>query len=137
MQYLNGLHALILYALVPLALTVGYVIHRVCEAGIHGVPINAWGRVAPRAVPPIFTRMQHAQLNVLESLPVFAVLVFAAHFEARAAVVDVVAPYILLARLAQTTTHLLGTGPRLVFIRGAFWFVQAALFVYLAVKLLG
>ena len=133
---LDGVHALILYAALPLLLTIGYVIHRVYEAGLRGVPMNAWGRIAPREVPPIFTRMQHAQLNVLENLPVFAVLVMAAHFEGRALLVDAVAPYIFGSRLAQTALHLVGTTPMLVFARGAFWFVQVVLFVYVGVGLL-
>lgn len=135
MQLLDGVHALVLYAMVPLVLAVAYVSHRVYEAGRRRAPLNSWGRVAPREVPPIFTRMQHAQLNALENLPVFAVLVMAAHFEGRAALGDVVAPYILFSRLAQTSLHLVGTTPKLVFIRGSFWFVQVVLFVYLAVQL--
>ena len=136
MHDLDGVHALILYAALPLLLTVAYVSHRVYEAGLRGVPMNAWGRSAPREVPPVVTRMQHAQLNLLENLPVFAVLVMAAHFEGRALLVDGVAPYILLSRLTQTALHLIGTTPTLVFVRGVFWFVQVVLFVYVGVGLL-
>lgn len=136
MACLDGLHALVLYATLAPVLTLGYVLYRVVTAGTKCVPLNSWGRAAPREQPQLFTRMQHAQLNVLENLPVFAVLVLVAHHEGRAAMVDVVAPYILFARLAQTTIHLVGTTPRLVFVRGAFWLAQVTLFVYLAVQLL-
>ena len=136
MAYLDGLRALVLYAALPLVLALGYVVYRVLTAATQGVPLNAWGRAAPREQPQLFTRMQHAQLNVLENLPVFAALVLAAYFERRALLVDAVAPYILGARIAQTTIHLVGTTPRLVFARGSFWLVQVSLFMYLAVELL-
>lgn len=132
---ITGLQALLAYALLPLLLVFVYVSYRTVVVATQGVPMDSWTRGQARPSPPFIVRAQNAQLNILENLPIFAVLVMAAHFTGQAALADGVALPILLARLAQTATHLIGVNHWLVLIRGTFWIVQAALFVYLFVVL--
>ena len=43
-----------------------------------GVPANSWTRGSAKPAPAWVTRFEHAHMNCLESLPVFAVIVLAA-----------------------------------------------------------
>ena len=76
-------------------------------------------------------RAKHAHLNCLENLPIFAAIVLAGVAMGKAPVVDQVAAWVLYARLAQSTVHLIGVNHWLVFIRANFLVVQAALFLYM------
>ena len=98
---------------------------------LRGKRINSWGRNDGIPVPAIVMRIQHAHLNCLENLPVFAVLVFAAAFMGKSAVVDSLACYVLAARVAQSAAHLLGTSQPLVFVRATFYIAQVLMFFYI------
>jgi len=98
---------------------------------LRGVPANSWGRGNEREAPALVKRMQHAHLNCLENLPVFAAIVLSAVALDRTAVVDPLACYVLYARLAQSIVHLIGTSATLVFIRAIFYVIQVVLFFYM------
>lgn len=132
---MTGMTAVLGFALWTLVLVFVAVNWRVLEV-LRGKSINSWGRNDGISVPAIVLRMQHAHLNCLENLPIFAVLVFAAAFMGKSAVVDSLACYVLGARLAQSIVHLIGTSPGLVFVRATFYVVQVLIFFYMFWELL-
>ena len=73
--------------------------------------------------------------NCLENLPMFAVIVMSAAALGRPAAVEVLAPFVLYARIGQTAAHLWGTGPLQVLVRASFWVVQLGLFVWMLIRL--
>ncbi|TXI86511.1 MAG: MAPEG family protein [Cupriavidus sp.] len=118
------------FALWTLVLVFVSVNWRVLEV-FRGKSINSWGRDDGIAVPALVKRMQHAHLNCLENLPIFAILVFSAYFMGKQAVVDGLACYVLYARLAQSLVHLIGTSAALVFVRATFYVIQVLIFLYM------
>jgi len=95
---------------------------------LRGVPANSWGRGNERDAPGLVKRMQHAHLNCLENLPVFAAIVLAGYAMGKASVVDALAMYVLYARLGQSIVHLIGTSHWLVMVRVTFFVIQLLLF---------
>lgn len=128
--------ALLVFAALPLVLMSLYVGHRVANVFFAGKPADSWTRGAETPVPGFFRRAQHAQLNVLESLPVLAAIAVAALALGRTASLDPLALWLVLARLAQTATHLIGVTHWLVVVRGAFFTIQVVLFLYMIALLI-
>jgi uncharacterized MAPEG superfamily protein len=128
---MTGITALLLFALWTLVLMFVYVGYRVALVLAMKKKANSWGRGEKTDDPPFITRAQHAHLNALENLPVFAAIVLAGVALSKTAVVDQVAVWVLVARLAQSITHLIGVNHWLVFVRANFLVVQALLFVYM------
>lgn len=127
---MTGMMALIgftAWALLLVVLVVGW---RVVEV-LRGKPANSWTRGAAAEQPSFIKRVEHAHLNTLENLPIFAAIVLAAQALGQSANVDAVAAWILYARLAQSITHLIGVSHWLVLIRATFFSVQLALFAWL------
>lgn len=127
---MTGIIAVLGFALWTLILVFTSVNWRVIEV-LRGKGMNSWGRDDGIPVPAIVKRMQHAHLNCLENLPIFAILVFAAYFLGKQPVVDSLACYVLYARLAQTLVHLIGTSSALVFVRATFYVIQVLIFFYM------
>lgn len=127
---MTGMMALIGFTgwtLLLVFLVVGW---RVLEV-LRGRAANSWGRGTAIEVPGLLKRADHAHLNCLENLPIFAVIVLAAAAMDKNAVVDGLAIWVLYARVAQSVTHLLGTSGILVLIRATFYAVQVALFAWM------
>lgn len=99
-------------------------------------PANSWTRGAAIANPGLITRMEHAHLNSLENLPVFAVIVLVAAAMGNLAAVALLAPWVLAARVAQTLTHLIGTSHWLVFVRANFYVIQVLLMFWMILRLI-
>lgn len=132
---MSGITALLgftAWTVVLVAIVLGW---RVVEI-LRGRPINSWGRDTAIAVPPFVRRAEHAHLNALENLPVFAAIVLGAWAAGKSATVDAVACWVLYARIAQSLVHLSGTGQVQVFVRATFYVLQLALFIYLLWSLL-
>lgn len=127
---MTAIVAVLGFALWTLVLVFVSVNWRVLEV-FRGKSINSWGRDDGIAVPALVKRMQHAHLNCLENLPIFAILVFSAYFMGKQAVVDGLACYVLYARLAQSLVHLIGTSAALVFVRATFYVIQVLIFLYM------
>ncbi len=127
---MTGMMALIGFAAWTLLLVFVAVNWRVIEV-LRGKPANSWGRNQNTARPDIVTRAEHAHLNCLENLPIFAVIVLAAAAMGKNVVVDGLAMWVLYARIAQSVTHLLGTSAILVLIRATFFTVQLVLFAWM------
>lgn len=128
---MTAITALLLFAAWTLALMWTYIGYRTAVVLTGSKPADSWTRDRSIAVPSFFTRAQHAHLNCLENLPVFAAIVLSAHALAKLSVVDPAAPYVILARVAQSTVHLIGVNHWLVFVRALFFTVQAVLFLYM------
>lgn len=128
---MTGVTALLLFATWTLVLMFVYVGYRVALVLAMRKPANSWGRDDKADDPGFIIRAKHAHLNALENLPVFAAIVLAAVALDRTPVVDQVAAWVLYARLAQSTVHLVGVNHWLVFIRANFLVVQGALFLYM------
>jgi uncharacterized MAPEG superfamily protein len=128
---MTGITAVLLFAAWTLVLMFIYVGYRVALVLAMKKPANSWGRGEKTDDPGFITRAQHAHLNSLENLPVFAAIVLAGVALGKAPVVDPVAAYVLYARLAQSTVHLIGVNHWLVFIRANFLVIQAALCFYM------
>lgn len=125
---MTGITALLLFAAWTLALMFIYVGYRVALTLTFKKKANSWPRDGADADPAIIKRAHHAHLNAVENLPVFAAIVLAAAVIGKSAVVDAVAAWVLYLRLAQSTVHLIGTGPALVFVRANLFLLQVALF---------
>lgn len=98
---------------------------------LRGRPANSWPRGGAAISPGFITRVEHAHLNCVENLPVFAAIVVAAYWLGRTDVVNDVGPFVLYARLAQSGVHLIGTSHWLVFLRANFYVIQLLLFAFM------
>lgn len=128
---MTAITALLLFATWTLILMFVYVGYRVVLVLGMKKPANAWLRGQPADDPPFITRAQHAHLNCLENLPLFAAIVLSAVALGKTPVVDQVGAFVLYARLAQSAVHLIGVSHWLVFIRANFLIIQALLFAYM------
>jgi uncharacterized MAPEG superfamily protein len=134
---MNAFTAVLLYAAWTLLLPIIY-------AGTIRVPWIAtgrkradhWERGKPNDDPPVLARAKNAHLNCTENFPVFAAIVVIAALLGKIAVADALAPYVLLARVAQSVVHMLGTSLPLIALRGFFYFVQVVLMFWMIWKLL-
>ena len=127
---MSGITALIGFTAWTLALVVFVVSWRGIEI-LRGKPASSWTRGAAIASPGLVARADHAHMNTLENLPVFAAIVFAAVTLGKTAALDAVACWILYARIAQSLVHIAGVNHLLVLVRATFYFVQVGLFAYL------
>lgn len=132
-----SLQALIGFAAWTLLLAVLVLLYRGARI-VGGARADSWTRGAPKLEdPPLVTRITHAHLNCLENLPIFAVLVLSAAALGKGAVTDPYAPWVLYARVVQSTIHLIGVNHWLVTLRAVFWVVQLVLFGLMFAGLLG
>lgn len=133
---MTGLTALLLFAAWTIAMVLASQGYRLSQILAFKQPVNAFPRSAPNKDPEFFVRARDAHLNCLENLPIFAAIVLAAAAMGQSAVVDALGAYVLLARVAQSVTHLIGTSVILVWIRATFFLIQIVLFASMLLKLL-
>lgn len=134
---MTGMTALLLFAIWTLAMMFTSRAYRLSQIATMKKPASTFVRGAPNHDPAFFVRAEHAHLNCLENLPVFAaIIVVAQAMGLSATAVDPLALYFILARVAQSTTHLIGTSEPLVMIRATLFFVQVIVMVMMIVKLL-
>jgi uncharacterized MAPEG superfamily protein len=129
---MTGLTALLIFVVWTLLLMFVYVFPRVAQVLVGKKKANAWTRGQPTDDPPLIVRAQHAHMNCVENLPVYAAIVLAASALGRTEAVDgwVAAAFILL-RLAQGLVHLAGTSHMLVFVRANLFVPQVLLCFYM------
>ena len=133
---MSALQALLGFAAWTLLLIAAVFLYRGMRF-LGGTPINHWPRQAkPADDAPIVKRIEDAHANCLENLPLFAVIVLAAAALGRLGDIQMLAPWVLYARIGQSLAHLSGTGPMNVFVRASFWSVQLALCIWMLVKLI-
>ena len=124
-----SLHALIGFTAWTLLLVLIIFAWRGIEIVINGKKADSWTRGKDVAAPGLIRRIEHAHINCLENLPIFAVIVLAAAATGKSAVTEPYAMYVLYARVAQTLTHMVGVSHWLVMLRATFWAIQLILFV--------
>ena len=133
---MTALQALVGFALWTLALITLVFLYRGLRF-LRGTPINHWPRGnKPQDDASLVKRLEDAHANCMENLPVFAVLVLAASLMDKSNTIQMIAPFVLYARIGQTLAHLWGTGPLQVFVRASFWSVQLVICLWMALQLL-
>lgn len=80
-------------------------------------------------------RLCRAHANCYENLPVFAALILIALGTGNAAITDPLARWVLVARVAQSLTHLVSVSEIAVMIRASFYSVQLGIMAYWVVQL--
>jgi hypothetical protein len=85
---------------------------------------------------PFMQRLARAHANCIESLPVVGGLLVVAIATDQTKVTDPLAPWLLLARIAQSSAHLASSSVAAVNLRFGFFVVQMAIAVYWAWALL-
>ncbi|MCB9666093.1 MAG: MAPEG family protein [Alphaproteobacteria bacterium] len=88
-------------------------------------------------VSPFAARLSRAHLNCLENLPLVAVVVLLGLVTDHAAITDPLAPWLLGARVAQSSVHLASTSPPAVQARFGFLVAQHGILVVWLVSLGG
>jgi len=81
-------------------------------------------------LPPFMQRLARAHANCVESFPIFGGLLVVALLTSRAGVTDSLAPWLLVARLLQSSIHLVSTSVPAAYIRFLAFVVQVAIAVY-------
>jgi uncharacterized MAPEG superfamily protein len=79
---------------------------------------------------PFMQRLARAHANCIEGLPIFGGLLVVALATDRSGVTDGLAPWLLLARLVQSSVHLVSTSVMAVTIRFLAFTVQMAIAAY-------
>jgi uncharacterized MAPEG superfamily protein len=85
---------------------------------------------------PFMQRLARAHANCLESLPVVGVLLLAAMVTGKTAVTDPLAPWLLAARVVQSSVHLASLSEAAVSLRFAAFAVQVAIAAWWTIALL-
>lgn len=80
-------------------------------------------------------RLTRAHLNCLEMLPSFAALVLVAYVSEQLVIMETSALYLLYARVAQSTVHLISTSIIAVLLRAIFWAIQLVLLLFYTFQL--
>jgi uncharacterized MAPEG superfamily protein len=86
-------------------------------------------------VSPFSNRLCRAHANCYENLPIFAALILLALVTDNAGVTDSLARWVLVARVAQSTVHLISTSEMAVSIRAGLLLVQLGIEAYWVVQL--
>ena len=133
---MTGFTAVLLYIVWTLLLALSYATYRVPIALSGRKPISHWERGKASDDPGVLQRAKGAHLNCVENFPLFAAVVVVAALMQKSAVVNVVAGYVLYARIAQSVMHLIGTSFVLILLRATFFLTQVALIFYMVAKLL-
>ena len=81
-------------------------------------------------LPPFMQRLARAHANCVESFPIFGGLLVIALLTNRAGVTDSLAPWLLVARLLQSSVHLVSVSVPAAYLRFLAFVVQVAIAVY-------
>lgn len=115
-----------------------YVNYRVALVFTGKTAANSWTRGAASWTNPAWaTRFEHAHLNCLENLPVYAAVVLAASQLGQLALIDQLAWTYFGFRLAQSLVHIISTNATFVFIRALMLTGQWVILAYWLLKLAG
>jgi uncharacterized MAPEG superfamily protein len=119
-----------------LLLTVALALYRGYVTASTGKGINTF---APDGsdTPGVGRRLTRARDNCFETLPVFAAIALAAQISGRLDVTDGLAMWALYARIGQSVTHIVSIAPPAILVRATLFTVQAVIYLYWAIRLLG
>ena len=131
-----ALCTLLCFAALTLFLAFAYANYRVVLVLTGKTAPNSWTRGAQTWSDPAFiTRLQHAHLNCVENLPVFAAVVLAAYATNQLAIIDGLAYVFLGLRLGQVVIHAISTSASFVFVRANLWIAQCLIIGYWVLQL--
>lgn len=133
---MSGTAALLYYVLWMVVLVLMYAGYRIPFVLTLKKPADSWGRGKTVDDPGVIVRAQHAHMNAVENLPLFAAVVLTGVALGRTEVVDALACWVLYARVGQSVIHLIGTSFILVMIRATLFLAQLGLCAYMAWQLL-
>jgi len=85
-------------------------------------------------VSPFSNRLCRAQANCYENLPAFAALILLALVTDNAGITDSLARWVLVARVAQSSVHLISTSEMAVSLRAVLLLVQLGIEAYWVVQ---
>ncbi len=129
---------LLAFTALTFALVAVYVNYRVALVLTGKTAANSWTRGAATWTNPAWTtRFEHAHLNCLENLPVYAAVVLAASLLGQLNLIDGLAWTYFGFRIAQSLVHVINTGPVFVFIRALMLTGQWVILAYWLLKLSG
>ncbi len=86
-------------------------------------------------VTPFVARLSRAHANCYENLPIFAALILTALVTGHEAITDPLARWLLVARVAQSSVHLMSVSETAVTIRGTLYWAQLGVQAYWVVGL--
>ncbi|MFZ1863049.1 MAG: MAPEG family protein [Polyangiales bacterium] len=86
-------------------------------------------------VSPFSARLCRAHANCYENLPVFGALILISLVTDHAAITDPLARWVLVARVAQSSVHLISTSEAAVTVRGTLYWLQLGAQAYWVVRL--
>jgi len=86
-------------------------------------------------VSPFSARLCRAHANCYENLPVFGALILISLVTDHAAITDPLARWVLVARVAQSSVHLISTSETAVTVRGTLYWLQLGAQAYWVVRL--
>jgi uncharacterized MAPEG superfamily protein len=117
-------------------LTVALAFYRVYVTASTGKGINTF---APDGsdTPGLGRRLTRARDNCFETLPAFAAIALAAQIAGRLNVTVGLAMWVLYARIGQSLTHITSIAPPAIAVRATLFTVQAFIYLYWAIRLLG
>jgi uncharacterized MAPEG superfamily protein len=121
-----ALLAFAVWTITVLAFTIGIVRWRLIFAG--QAELKSFPGDEPHG-SPFYRRATRAHANCIENLPVFGAIVAAAEFSgAGSPVLDMLAAAAVVARVCQTTTHLISGSNTAIGVRFSFLMVQLVAF---------
>lgn len=133
---MTGFIAVLLYGVWMQMLTLLYAFPRVPMALFGSRKFSDWERTELNTDPGFMVRAKGAHLNCVENFPIFAAVVVIAALMSKGAVVDGLAPCVLLARIGQSLSHILSTAPTFVLLRAAFFLSQVGMIFWMCFKLI-
>lgn len=136
MELTSAIYALIIFTALTAALALALVFYRSSLIMTGKTSADSWTRGAEKwQDSSIMQRVQHAHLNCLENLPIFAIIVLVAAFIGKLTIIDDLACIFIGLRLAQTVTHIVMVNHWAVMLRATFYIGQMALIAYWLLKL--
>lgn len=127
---------LVCFAALTALLAFAYANYRVVLVLTGKAAANSWTRGAQTWPDPAWvTRLQHAHLNCVENLPVYAALVLAAYATNQLTIIDGLAYVFLGLRAGQVLMHAISTSASLVFVRANLWIAQCLIIGYWVLQL--
>lgn len=101
-------------------------------------PADSWPRGKTHAEDPGFIqRASDASANCFENLPLFATVVVVAGLSGQLAELDLLAPWLLGARIMQSLVHMIAVNHWMVFMRFNFYVIQIIILAWWILKLSG
>ena len=131
------LQVLIGYTLWVMALALSYPLIRTVLVAMGKKRADEFPADAPHEGSPLYRRLWRAHLNGVENLPLVAAGLLTAAVSGQTQVSDSLAPWLLAARVLQSSVHIVAVTHATVSVRAVFWMAQLAILAWISLGLLG